>query len=497
MSDPIEDEDMTELVDATVPRVDLVKGPAHGLSFLIAKAEMSSAEINDLPDSEFGYIEPGGHKDDEGKTVPRSLRHFPLSDAAHVRNALARASQSPFGEKAMPKIKAAAEKFGVDVAKAADDETATADEVLDDAAPEAARQVLDGAALDAPGDPDDPASPAWEAVDAARARAMVAAVAELKASLALAADREATEAVTGTDPDDADAACDLDDAQAALDYLLGVLAPFAVTEQAEADCRADLFKAADAVAVVKAGRVLSTANLTAVKAAIAALTEVLHAAEPPAPSPEKEAAPVAKTSEDPEAPMTDETVEDVVKAADLSDTSDADLKRMVLTGTGSERSAALAELGLRTITGETAGEPDGDGQEDAAVIPGTDTVQSPVDNDDENVTKAETPAAVPDVDMLKTAFTDALKEALAGQEDVLKTSLASFEERIAKVEATPAPGGPVVSTGSTGTGLLARDGDADQLADLRKAVEQADSPQARSDAAAALTYAEIRARFAR
>lgn len=80
------------------------------------RAEMSTSDINDLPDSDFAYIESGGEKDDSGKTVPRSLRHFPIHDAAHVRNALARAPQSPFGDKALPKIKAAAKKFGIDVA---------------------------------------------------------------------------------------------------------------------------------------------------------------------------------------------------------------------------------------------------------------------------------------------------------------------------------------------------------------------------------------------
>jgi len=79
-------------------------------------AQMSSASINDLPDSAFAYIEPGGHKDAGGKTVPRSKRHFPIHDAAHVRNALARATQSPFGKKAMPKIRAAAKKFGIEIA---------------------------------------------------------------------------------------------------------------------------------------------------------------------------------------------------------------------------------------------------------------------------------------------------------------------------------------------------------------------------------------------
>lgn len=55
---------------------------------------------NDLPDSAFMYIEPGGKKDDEGKTTPRSLRHFPYKDMSgkvdviHLRNAIARIPQA-------------------------------------------------------------------------------------------------------------------------------------------------------------------------------------------------------------------------------------------------------------------------------------------------------------------------------------------------------------------------------------------------------------------
>jgi len=56
--------------------------------------------INDLPDSAFLYIESGGKKDEEGKTVPRNLRHFPYKnvsgkiDLPHLRNAIARIPQS-------------------------------------------------------------------------------------------------------------------------------------------------------------------------------------------------------------------------------------------------------------------------------------------------------------------------------------------------------------------------------------------------------------------
>lgn len=59
----------------------------------------STAFKNSLPDSSFAYIEPGGAKDSEGKTKPRSLRHLVYKDASgkpdlsHVRNALARLNQ--------------------------------------------------------------------------------------------------------------------------------------------------------------------------------------------------------------------------------------------------------------------------------------------------------------------------------------------------------------------------------------------------------------------
>lgn len=82
-----------------------------------ARAQMKTASINDLPDSAFAYIEPGGTKDEQGKTTPRSKRHFPIHDEAHARNALARAPQSPFGDKAMGKIKAACRKFGIEVSE--------------------------------------------------------------------------------------------------------------------------------------------------------------------------------------------------------------------------------------------------------------------------------------------------------------------------------------------------------------------------------------------
>jgi hypothetical protein len=79
-----------------------------------ADAMWETAKINDLPDSCFAYIEGGGKKDEEGKTVPRSLRHLPYKDSqgqidhGHLVNALARVSQSatlPEGGKSAAKEK--------------------------------------------------------------------------------------------------------------------------------------------------------------------------------------------------------------------------------------------------------------------------------------------------------------------------------------------------------------------------------------------------------
>jgi len=65
-----------------------------------SKAVWDTAYVNNLPDSAFLYVESGGDKDDEGKTVPRSMRHFPYKNAEgavdlpHLRNAIARIPQS-------------------------------------------------------------------------------------------------------------------------------------------------------------------------------------------------------------------------------------------------------------------------------------------------------------------------------------------------------------------------------------------------------------------
>lgn len=80
--------------------VSLTFAPANRWPRLFAKSQWAAAFINDLPDTSFLYIEPGGEKDDAGKTTPRSLRHFPIKnkdgsiDRAHLTNAIARIPQA-------------------------------------------------------------------------------------------------------------------------------------------------------------------------------------------------------------------------------------------------------------------------------------------------------------------------------------------------------------------------------------------------------------------
>src|SRR5215471_12394012 len=111
-----------------ITRVDLVPlGANPDAHIVLYKAEWSTAFVNNLPDSSFAYIAPGGTKDDEGKTVPRSLRSLPYKDAngkpdaAHVRNALARLSQTDIPASARAsaqrKLAAAARSLDIQVGK--------------------------------------------------------------------------------------------------------------------------------------------------------------------------------------------------------------------------------------------------------------------------------------------------------------------------------------------------------------------------------------------
>lgn len=115
----------------------------------LGKAVWSTAEIDELPDTAFAYVAPGGEKED-GKTTPRSLRHLPYRnadggvDAAHVRNALARLDQTDIPaeakSRAKSKLEKAAEEVGIDVKE--EDQKKRAEKVL-----KAAKSAVEGSAF--------------------------------------------------------------------------------------------------------------------------------------------------------------------------------------------------------------------------------------------------------------------------------------------------------------------------------------------------------------
>lgn len=115
---PSQIRDARHIIDLKVNEVSVVDRPAIRREFVVVKrldtsawqdycpddelelADWGGTYVNDLPDSAFLHVEPGGKQDADGKTAPRSLRHFPYKDAngkidlPHLRNALARIPQS-------------------------------------------------------------------------------------------------------------------------------------------------------------------------------------------------------------------------------------------------------------------------------------------------------------------------------------------------------------------------------------------------------------------
>lgn len=342
MTDLGTDTEFSELIDANVPRVDLVSRAANGSTgFLLMKQDeqaglMPPDAIRDLigktavepeparedtvtmtgsPAAIFKLIHEAAvakakYNADDLKRMAASGaamkdESYPIADKEDLTRAVRAVGRGGADHDAIRRhVIARAEALGAkseipdnwnadgslkgDVAKEMND---VDDDALDPTT------LLAEAAGDAPGMDTDPGSPAWEAIDAATAFKWTSILARAKAAIDMLAEREMLEAASA-DPDDIENAWDLQDACCAIDYAISVLAPFAVAEQAEADCADDMqmvgkalheFDAApldtiEALASVrKAGRVLSTANEQAIRGAVDSLQKVL-ASLPAAPT---------------------------------------------------------------------------------------------------------------------------------------------------------------------------------------------------------------------
>ena len=82
----------------------------------IFSLRQSQAELNQLTDENFAYIEAGGKKDHTGRTVPRTLRHFPISSEEEIERSISELSNSDLSEKTksdiLQRIEAKKEKSG-------------------------------------------------------------------------------------------------------------------------------------------------------------------------------------------------------------------------------------------------------------------------------------------------------------------------------------------------------------------------------------------------
>lgn len=291
-----DDEEMTELYDALVPRLDLVGKGANGMPFLIAKGASGAtgffdadyvrgliakseptsqpqeaitlsgspaaiaALIKDAAEARalvkadadaYAEIVKAKYNADDLKRMAANGQamkdeSYPIADKEDLTRAIRAvgrggASHDAIRRHVIARAKALGasseipDNWGADgtLKKEADMAVATG-ETDDGIDGMDPTVVLAQPDEEQPGDPAEPGSPAWEAIDAATARKWTAILVRAKNALGVMADRELLEAATG-DGDDADAAWDLQDAQCAIDYVIDTLAGFAVGEQAEAD----------------------------------------------------------------------------------------------------------------------------------------------------------------------------------------------------------------------------------------------------------------------
>jgi hypothetical protein len=483
MTAPATDDEFTEITDANIPRVDLVGKAANGMQFLIAKSE----------DGQAGMFDPEFVRDMVAKADPEpaatdtvTVTGSPGAIARMIHDAAVRKADASTTDASQegPVTTTSAEAT-VEKADGVDLETA---DIIADAAPSGTAETM-------------PGSPDWENLDGDTAWQAIGVLGRAKAALEWLIDRENQESVTG-DPDAGMAAYDLGEACCAIDYAIGTLGAFAAGEKLAADMGDELEAVGKAVAglsadlapiatlegygpVVKAGRVLSSANESAIRGAVESLQKVLaslpapvdDSGQPVAKEQETPMAKLAATAADPDALAKGlasvaeagadgaaalDVVKDaaeaaaVVKADDLSAVSTADLKRQVLTGSTSERNAALQELGLRTLTGDdgaaaaTADEPAADAAPAAdapadlepapAAEAGTAADAAATAPADDDVNKAAETTETTDPDLvLKAAIGETVKAAIdehsAGQASLVK----SLEDRISALEESPAP----------------------------------------------------------
>lgn len=473
------DDDFTELVDADIPRVDIVGKAANGRRFALIKSE-------------------------------------PLLSADQVEELVKEATDSLQEGTVSKKTDAPA-----DVIK--DDADLDVTEPL--AEPDGALDELEAAT---------PGSPEWEQVDASTALKWAAIAARLKNAIETLSAREGTEAAT-VDPDDAENEWTLADLACAADYIINGLGGYAAGEQAEADIADEMETVGKAVAeidaqlpmveglsaIVKAGRTLSAANESALRTAADSIQKVL-ASLPAAPDDveKKEAVvaeekPVTKADGEEQAkqilvygpkgasagPIGSVDPTDLTTFANSSDTDDASTGDDSDAADGSDDASAddsadstdAADAATPVDANETANQTAAT-TDSAAPIPGTDTIQSPTEGDDTDVKKGS--LITPEVLALFGELLDPIAKKLDMSVE-LAGKVDGLQERVEKLAKSPDDRRSPVLNGANGIPGLANRGEEEVgIDDIQKAIEQETDPALRKELQTKLVYAQIRSRFA-
>lgn len=245
-------EEFTELIDAEVPRVDLVDKPANGRGgFLLMKAGgplMSADDVRALLEKSDYDTADRDRMADSGAAMDDGS--YPIANRADLTNAIHAVGRGGTDHNAIRRhIITRAKALGASgeipdnwnadgsLKTQVTKETEMPDDVVVDEVTPDVTTIL--AAPDGPtlGAEYDPGSPAWEAVDAATAAKWTDVIARAKSAVETMTERELAEAANGHPEDaaeDAAEAAKLVEAIANLDAAIGVLAPHAVTEAAEA-----------------------------------------------------------------------------------------------------------------------------------------------------------------------------------------------------------------------------------------------------------------------
>ena len=454
-----DDDTVTELTDVQVPRVDAVDMPAHRMAWLLLKsadvdplltyermwkAKYDAAQLRQMgKDGRAFRSEDGSYSYPIADTadLDNAIRAVGRGGAEHdaIRRYIARRAKQL---KATDKIPDTWASDGSITKAAGMDDDALDD--LDGGIIEPSDVVEDAAGLVAPthqGDPDDVTSPAWEAVDAARARAAVQTLSWLKGLVQEMEEREDAEVAMTGDLGEARSSIDLAEALSGLDCALGILAKFAVDEQAEADDRAqEVADQAEALGIVKAittateaitkaGRVLSAANEQSLRAAHAALSEVLGRV--PAPAEEAPVGDVTKAAGD--APA-----EDVEKGAVGNPDGGAPTE-----DPGAERMTAAGSTGDPEATGNDSADVPVSVEKAVDVL--TKAAMTP---DDLRKLAAKFLQAIPD-DKVPAAFQELAKlgAAATGETGDDDTEDTGEGEPAAPADPAPAPAAPAAPAG--------------------------------------------------